>query len=123
MMYCRQRAPSDNETAVRDTSKSRDAALDFGRIANSDRAHSHSERRRHSLNSGELSDPRGARISNDCRASHSWRDLFEQFEPFRAHAEFVRRKAGSIPARPRKTLNDAGTDWIRKEHKNGGHRP
>src|SRR5262245_2953811 len=122
-MYRRQRAPGYNETAVRGTSERRDAALDFGHITNPDGSDRHSERGRRSLNSGELADPRGACIPDDRCAHHSWRDLFEQFEPFRTHAEFVSSKTGGIAAWPCKTLDDTGTDWIRKEHENRRHRP
>ena len=58
------------------------------------------------------------RRTDDC-----WGDLFEQFEPFRTHAEFVRHKPGGIAAWPREALDDAGTDRIRKEHENGRYRP
>src|SRR5262249_29688815 len=100
-----------------------DAALDFRRIAHADWTHVHSERGRRSLYSGELADPGGACIPDDCRPSYSWRDLFEQLKPFRAHAEFVRSKPGSIAAWPRKALDDAGTDRIRKQHEHGRYRP
>jgi hypothetical protein len=64
--------------------------------------------RRHPLDGGQLPDPGGnIWIPKDGCSRHTRRDLFEQFQPFRAHAVFVNRKPGGVAARPRKTGDQA----------------
>src|SRR5437773_1502816 len=51
-----------------------------------------------------------ARIANDHRARHTRRDLFEQFQPFAADAEFEQGKAGGVAAGPRQTHDEAAAN-------------
>ena len=51
-------------------------------------------------------------IPKDRRSRHAWRDLLEQFQPFRAHAVFERGEAGGVAARPRQAVDEAGADRI-----------
>ena len=51
-------------------------------------------------------------IPKDRRSRHARRDLFEQFQPFPAHAVFENHKAGGVAARPRQAIDVAGADRI-----------
>ena len=67
-------------------------------VAHVDRAQLHSERRRHGLDGAELADPDGYRgIPKDRHSRHARRDLFEQLQPFPAHAVFERVKPVALP--------------------------
>jgi hypothetical protein len=49
------------------------------------------------------------------------RNLFEQFQPFRADRVFERGKAGGIPTGPRHPRDQAGTHWIDDLRKDDWH--
>ena len=51
-------------------------------------------------------------ISKDRYSRHIGRDLFEKFEPFRAHAILKQDEAGGIAARPRQTIHKSSADRI-----------
>ena len=88
----RQRAPCHDQAAIRRAREGRDGALDLAGVAHVDRAHLYSERRRHGLDGAELADPLGyGGIAKDRHARHAGRDLFEQLQPFPAHAVFELR--------------------------------
>src|SRR5262245_55748683 len=87
-----------DQSAVGPVRKSRDRALDLGRVAHSDRAQFHPKGRCHTLHRGKQSDAgRVDRIAQHCHARHAGSDLFEQLQPFRAYAVFERREAGVLP--------------------------
>ena len=48
-----------------------------------------------------------AGIPKHRHSRHAWCDLLEQFQPFRAHAEFKDRKSGGVAARPRQARDQA----------------
>src|SRR5262249_18817805 len=48
-------------------------------------------------------------------------DLFEQFEPFRADANFEAHKPGGVAARPRQAFNQTGSDRIGGGRKHDRH--
>jgi hypothetical protein len=56
--------------------------------------------------------PRRRRIAQDRRALHARRNFLEQLEPFRADAEFERRKSGGVAARASQARDQAGTNRI-----------
>jgi len=94
-------AAGHDQTATRGIRKGRDGALNLGRITHIDWDDFHAERRRHSLDDGELPDPgRCTGISNDSRSRHAGRDLLEQFQPLAAQAVFELHKARGIATRP-----------------------
>src|SRR5229473_7108987 len=85
----------------------------------------HPERRRHRLDGTPLASAAYGGLSNDRRSRHSRRDLFEQLDPFSAHAVFVDREPGHVAARACQTLDQACTDRVGDPHKhdwNGGSR-
>ena len=56
------------------------------------------KRRRDGLDSGKATEPgRHRGVPNDGHARHAGRDLFEQLQPFPAHAEFGRGKTVALP--------------------------
>ena len=61
------------------------------------------------------------RITKDRCSRHGGRDLFEQFQPFRAQIVFVQHEAGNVSARPRETIDIAGPDWIGDTHEYDRH--
>src|SRR5262245_10917515 len=70
--------------------------------AHSDGAQLHAERGRHRLNRAQQTHRGGIDwIPKDTHAGQAWRKLFEQFDPFRADAEFEQGKSGHVAARPR----------------------
>jgi len=60
--------------------------------------------------------PAGLRHRRDRRSRHARRDLLEQFQPFSAQAVFENHEAGGVAARPRQTIDKAGSDWIGGDH-------
>jgi hypothetical protein len=100
----------------------RDGALNLGQLAHVDWAHLDPERRRHGLDGCELRRSGGQRgVAKDPRTRHARRDLFEQFQPFRAEAVFEGGEPGCVPARPRQTIDKAGADRIGDNHKHDRH--
>jgi hypothetical protein len=88
-----------------------------------DRAQLDPERRRHRLDRAELAgSDRCRKSSKDRRSLYAGCDLFEQFEPFRADANFEAHKAGGVAARPCQTFNQTGSDRIGGERKHDRHR-
>ena len=69
--------------------------------------------RRYGLDGAELSYPGSySGISKDRYSRHVGRDLFEKFEPFRAHAVLEKDETGGIAARPRQTIHESSADRI-----------
>src|SRR5262249_48369584 len=67
------------------------------------------------LQRAPLAGPRGYRgIPNDGRSRHARRDLFEQFEPFRANTVFEYGKTSDVAARSRQAIDEASADRIRR---------
>jgi hypothetical protein len=65
------------------------------------------------LDGAELARPGGCGgIPKNRHPRHSGRNLFEQFQPFRAHAVFEQGESGGIAARPRQAVDEAGADRI-----------
>src|SRR5262249_56522448 len=61
-------------------------------------------------------------IAKNCRVRYVWCNLLEQFRPLSTQAVLKRHKAGSITARSRQTLNEAGAHGIgddRKDNRDG----
>src|SRR5262245_24650752 len=78
-----------NQAAIWAAGECGDGALDLGRVTHASRADLHPERRRHRLDDGQLADPGGCGgITKYGRSLHVGRDLFEQLQPFPAHAVF-----------------------------------
>jgi hypothetical protein len=50
-----------------------------------------------------------------------WRNLFEQFHPFRAHDEFKLAKARGVAARPRQAGDETAADGIEKVNEHDRH--
>src|SRR5262245_47308382 len=117
-MNYRQRTPRDNQAAIWRAREVCDCALDLVRVAHVDWAHLQSERRRHCLDGAELTEPgRDGGVPKDGRPRYPRRDLLEQFQPFSTDAVFELDKSGGVAARPRQTINEAGTNWIGDNHK------
>jgi hypothetical protein len=121
-MTRRQRARRHDQPAIRGARERRDGAVDFAGIAHVDRAQLHPQRGRHGLSGGELPDPGGdGRIPKDRRPRHAGRDLFEQLQPFSAHAVFVNRESSRVAARPRQADDESGADRIDDLHEHDRH--
>jgi hypothetical protein len=112
---CRQ-----DQAAVPGTRECRKGALDASGVAQVNRKHFQSNRRRHRLDDTELSKVR--LVSYYRRPRNAWRDLSEQLRPFPTQIVFEREEAGGIAARSRQTLDQAGGDRIRGGGKNDRHR-
>ena len=90
-----------------------DGTFDFARIAHIDRAQLHPKRRRRGLDGGQLAAPGGSGpITKDHHSRHAGRNLFEQFQPFPAHAVFESHETGGVAARSRNTCDEAGADRV-----------
>ena len=61
------------------------------------------------------------KIAKHCYPRHARRDLFEQLQPFRAEAKFVRGKTGGVPARSRQARDHAASDWVADHREHDGH--
>jgi hypothetical protein len=61
------------------------------------------------------------RISEYCCSRYLRRDLFEQLQPFDAHAKFGSGKAGGVAARARQASDDARADCIGDHYEHGRH--
>src|SRR2546421_13007020 len=104
------------------TREGTDSALDLAGIAQSNRAQLDTERRRHGLQSAQLSGARGYRsISKDCNALEVRRDLLQQLEPFPADAVLEIGEPGRIAARARQAVDKTGTDRIGHQHEHDRH--
>ena len=51
-------------------------------------------------------------IAKHRRSRHARRDLFEQLQPFPAHAVFELHETGDVAARPRQAVDEASADRI-----------
>ena len=72
----------------------------------------------------ELAGPRcNGRITDQRHARRLRRNLFEQLQPFRAHAEFKRQEPGDVAAGPSQALDEAGADGIGEAYEYDRHRP
>ena len=121
-MNDRQCACRHDQAAIRPARECRDGALDFAGIAHVDRAQLHPQRRRHDLDSAELPDPGGdGRIPKDRRPRHAGRDLFEQLQPFSAHAVFVNREPSRVAARLCQARDETGADRVDDSHEHDRH--
>ena len=88
-MNDRQSAPRHDQAAIRAARESCDVVLNLAGVAYVDRAHLQPERRRHRLDGAELADPLGyGGVTKDRYPRHARRNLFEQLQPFPAHAVF-----------------------------------
>jgi len=94
------------------------AGFDLAGIAYRERVQSHPECARDTLDCGELRGSPSCRILKHPRPHHERGNLFEQFQPFGARAEFGRGKASSVAPRPRHAFDEARADWLgdRYEH-------
>ena len=121
-MNRRWRAPRHDQAAIGGARERRDGALDLASVTHADGTQFHAERRRHALDSSELSDP-GAfvGIPNDRRSFHARRDLLEQLQPFRAEAVFIRHEAGDVSAGVRKALDETSADRIGNNSEHDRH--
>src|SRR5262245_61476009 len=82
------RGSRHDQAAIRRAREFRDVALDLPGDTHADRAHLYPKRWCRSLDCGKLTNPGGyGGIPKDCRACHTWRDLFEQLQPFAARSE------------------------------------
>src|SRR5262249_24363623 len=112
-MNDRQRAPCRDQTTVRAPCECRKRALDLAGVAHIDRAQLDCERRRHGLKCAPEANPgRYGGLANDSYSRHAWRNLFEQLQPFRANAVFIRGKTGGVATRPRQTFDEARANRI-----------
>ncbi len=122
-MNDRYRARHHDQAAIRLAREGRDGGLDLARVADVDRAQFHPHRRRHGLDSAQLADLEGVgRIPEDRSPRHARRDLFEQFQPFRADAVFEHRKTGGIAAGPCQAGDEAvahGIGHLREHDRHG----
>jgi hypothetical protein len=90
-----------------------DGALDRNRVVHVDWAQFNAERRGRGLDRAKLTGPGGyGGIPKNRHSLHAGRDLFEQIQPFSAHAVFIRSKTRGVAARPRQTIDEAGADRI-----------
>jgi hypothetical protein len=79
-MNNRQRAPRQDQAAIRGAREGSNSAPDLAGIEHIDRAQLNAERWRHGLERAPLPGPRGyGDIPNDSRSRHARRDLFEHF--------------------------------------------
>ena len=67
-----------------------------------------------------MSGPYG-KIPKHRHPRHARRDLFEQLQPFRGEAEFIRGKTGGVPARARQARDDAHGDRVADVREHDGH--
>src|SRR5262249_23807889 len=121
-MNDRQRAPCQYQTAIRAPCEGRKRALHLPGVAPADGAQPHPKRRRHGLNCAPQANPgRYGGIANDCYSRHTWRNLLEHLQPFRADAVFIRGKTGDVATRPRQTIDEARADRIGGDHEHDRH--
>src|SRR6516225_9556040 len=86
-----------DQAAVRLAGECNDSALDLFGVVRIDRAQLNSERRRYRLHRAELArSGRCSKSSKNRRSLYAGCDLFEQFEPFCASANFEGHKARGI---------------------------
>src|SRR5262245_65311496 len=117
-------APCHDYAAICLAREGCNVALDFARVADVDRAYLQTERWRCRLDGAELTDPLGyGAITQDRRSRHAGRNLFEQLQPFRAHAVLERGKTGGVAAWPRQTRDQATADRISDLRKHDRHGP
>jgi len=90
-------------------------------VPRADGAHVYAKRRCRGLNYSKLADLRDGSIPQHRHPFYARRDLFEQFQPFRADAVFERRKSGDVAAWAREAVNKSSADRIRHQHENDRH--
>jgi hypothetical protein len=78
-------------------------------VPRADGAHVYAKRRCRGLNYSKLADLRDGSIPQHRHPFYARRDLFEQFQPFRADAVFERRKSGDVAAWAREAVNKSST--------------
>jgi hypothetical protein len=106
-------ASREDQAAIGRAGEFRDAAFDVLRVAYVERAYHHPKRRRHGVHRGQLCDAgRSGGIAEDRNSRHAGCDLFEQFQPFAAHAIFEQGEAGGVATRPRQARDVTGADGI-----------
>jgi hypothetical protein len=121
-MNLRQRASRQDQAAIRRACEGRDGALDLAGIAYVDWAHLHPKRRRQSLDCGELARSGGqGGIAKDGHSRQARRNLFEQFQPFRARGVFEQDETGGVAPWPRQAFDEAGADRIWDMHEHDRH--
>jgi hypothetical protein len=73
------------------------------------------------LNGSELTCPGGyGGVPQYRRARQARSNLLEQLQPFSAQAVLKLHEAGGIAAGTRKTIDEAGTDWVGDTHEHDG---
>src|SRR5262245_24079213 len=95
-------ARQHNQTAIARVRECRDRALDLAGVTRLDRAQLHAKRRRYGLDGthlADLGDP--GRVRNNRRSGDTWRDFFEQLQPFPAEAIFDYGEPGRVATRAR----------------------
>src|SRR5215475_1952119 len=103
----RERAPGQDQTAVRATREGRNRPLDLPGVVNVDGANLDRNRRRCGLNRSPLANAGDyGGIAKDGCARDIWRDLLEQLQPFRANAVIEQAKAGNVAPRSRQTVDE-----------------
>src|SRR6478672_4349780 len=117
-MADRKPAGRDNQAAIGLARDRRNGAFNFDWLAHADWFQLYSEQRPHGLHCRELTDAIGrGGVSKDYRSRDAGPYLFEYFQQFRADSIFVLGKTGGVAARPRQTIDKAGTNRIRNLHK------
>src|SRR6516164_964700 len=107
---CRRR---QDQCAIWPLCEGGDCALKLVDVARVNRGHLDPERWRCALDCAKWRrTSRHARISKDCNTRRAWRDLLEQFQPFRTKAEFKSSKTSGIAAGPREARNQAGANRV-----------
>src|SRR5258707_6698546 len=112
-MADRPRAHGQHQRAVRVAREGGDAALDLVGIRDADRAQLHPERRRHGLDSAQLSHAQGERrVAKHRDSLYAGCGLLQQLQPLPADAEFERNEPRGVAARPGQALDIAGADRV-----------
>jgi len=61
------------------------------------------------------------RVAKHRDPGHTWRDLFQQFQPFSAEGVFRSHEAGDVAARLRQAVDEAGPDRIAGDREHDRH--
>ena len=113
-----------DQGAIRSASKFANPALNLTGISYVDRTGLKPQLRCHSLDCGPLSDAGGiGGIAKDRHAGQPWRNLFKQFRPFHAQAEFEIRESSRVSAWTCEACNEAAADRIGYADKYDRHDP
>src|SRR5262245_6802257 len=111
-MKSRARTPGHDQPDIRLTRERNKSTLNLANVPRVDWTQFHSERWRDTLHGRELPDANNNGFANDSRTHHAGRNLFEQFQPFRAGTIFGRRKACCVATRACEAFNETSSDWI-----------